>query len=328
MRESYDKLRRMRSFVPALFLIPSLILGNNLGNNFITNKNIINNKENRETHILKLEPNGNSNSIYPGILYLREEEEPKPDSITYIVQGGDTLWNISRKYGVPIDTIVSYNEIKNPNLIYVGQKLKIPLGNQPLPTSTPTIQPSQSNINTALSRLAEEGIHLTVYIVSKNSEGIHLEVYKDLVNRRIAATVGPDEGIDTSSVPNYPNIVFLMSGYENRSPSFLYLLLRHEWWHTIQASNNPNMANDFTENNSGKRFGPYGAFSEACAEVYGGDVTTGYRDLELKLILKEFDKNLVDKACAGNISAYLKLVNQVVQKLGPGKFERMFPPYN
>ena len=45
--------------------------------------------------------------------------------ITYTIKRGDTLWGISRKYGVSIQNIVSWNNIKNPNLIYAGNTIVI-----------------------------------------------------------------------------------------------------------------------------------------------------------------------------------------------------------
>lgn len=45
--------------------------------------------------------------------------------IEYVVQRGDTLWDIARKYGTTIEEIVSINKLKNRNLIYIGQKLEI-----------------------------------------------------------------------------------------------------------------------------------------------------------------------------------------------------------
>ena len=45
--------------------------------------------------------------------------------IMYKIQWGDTLWSISRKYGVSIATLVRINRIKNPNLIYAGRYLKV-----------------------------------------------------------------------------------------------------------------------------------------------------------------------------------------------------------
>ncbi len=49
----------------------------------------------------------------------------------YAVRPGDTLWSISRRTGVPIRTLVGINKIKNPDLIYAGELLK--LGGQKSP---------------------------------------------------------------------------------------------------------------------------------------------------------------------------------------------------
>lgn len=46
-------------------------------------------------------------------------------TITYTVQKGDTLTAIAKKYGTTVAAIVAENNIKNPNLIRVGQKLRI-----------------------------------------------------------------------------------------------------------------------------------------------------------------------------------------------------------
>lgn len=45
--------------------------------------------------------------------------------ITYTVKRGDTLSAIAKKYGTTVKAIAAENGIKNKNLIYVGQKLKI-----------------------------------------------------------------------------------------------------------------------------------------------------------------------------------------------------------
>lgn len=46
--------------------------------------------------------------------------------IIYDVVSGDTLSAIARKYGTTYQVLAQYNGIANPNLIYVGQKIKIP----------------------------------------------------------------------------------------------------------------------------------------------------------------------------------------------------------
>ena len=51
---------------------------------------------------------------------------PAPAVRSYVVQPGDTLYRISIQFGVSTDSIMRLNNIGNPNLIYVGQTLRIP----------------------------------------------------------------------------------------------------------------------------------------------------------------------------------------------------------
>ena len=46
-------------------------------------------------------------------------------NVTYTVQKGDTLYAIAKKFNVSISTLVSLNNIKDPNYIVVGQVLII-----------------------------------------------------------------------------------------------------------------------------------------------------------------------------------------------------------
>ena len=48
------------------------------------------------------------------------------EEIWHVVRPGETLTSIARMYGVSVDDIVAANGITNPNLIYVGQRLRIP----------------------------------------------------------------------------------------------------------------------------------------------------------------------------------------------------------
>ncbi len=45
--------------------------------------------------------------------------------IIYVVQSGDTLWDLAKKFNTTVDDIVGLNDIENPDLIYPGQKLLI-----------------------------------------------------------------------------------------------------------------------------------------------------------------------------------------------------------
>ena len=75
-------------------------------------------------------------------LDLKKKEEPKPEPtpaptpeptpapsdeyITYTVTKGDTLSGIAYRYGTTYQKLAEINGILNPNIINVGQKLKIP----------------------------------------------------------------------------------------------------------------------------------------------------------------------------------------------------------
>ena len=61
--------------------------------------------------------NNSNNNINPP-----KNAEP----IIYTVKAGDNLWNISRKYGVSVEVIISVNNLKEKDLLSLGQKLEIP----------------------------------------------------------------------------------------------------------------------------------------------------------------------------------------------------------
>ncbi|NLK98308.1 DUF3794 and LysM peptidoglycan-binding domain-containing protein [Defluviitalea saccharophila] len=48
-----------------------------------------------------------------------------PSLIIYIVQNGDTLWKIAKKYNATIEELTTINDIENPEKLYPGQKLLI-----------------------------------------------------------------------------------------------------------------------------------------------------------------------------------------------------------
>lgn len=52
--------------------------------------------------------------------------EQPADGNVYVVKSGDTLSGIAAKYGTTYKALADYNNISNPNLINVGQKIKIP----------------------------------------------------------------------------------------------------------------------------------------------------------------------------------------------------------
>jgi LysM repeat protein len=74
-------------------------------------------------------------------------------TVTYIVQRGDTLYSIARRYGTTVEAIAVANGIANPNLIRVGQTLAIPSSGSPPPPSggtTYVVQPGDNLFRIAL----------------------------------------------------------------------------------------------------------------------------------------------------------------------------------
>ncbi len=65
----------------------------------------------------------------PNLIYVNQTLQIPGESSayrTYTVRPGDTLWGISRMYGVTVNQIAELNGIRNPNLIYPGQVFQIP----------------------------------------------------------------------------------------------------------------------------------------------------------------------------------------------------------
>jgi murein DD-endopeptidase MepM/ murein hydrolase activator NlpD len=62
-------------------------------------------------------------------------QEPTPEPPVYVVQPGDTLFRIAERFGSTVEAIVNANDIVDPSLIEVGQRLLIP-------TATPELVPT------------------------------------------------------------------------------------------------------------------------------------------------------------------------------------------
>ena len=70
------------------------------------------------------------------------EAKPTPTPLreyVYVVQAGDTLYSLARRFGVDLQTLAAYNQLADPRKIYVGQPLRIPLSD-----TRPTASATQS----------------------------------------------------------------------------------------------------------------------------------------------------------------------------------------
>jgi len=67
---------------------------------------------------------------------------PPAAETVHVVQPGENLFRIALKYNLPTAYLATYNGITNPNVIYVGQRLRIPAGAAPAAAATATPMPA------------------------------------------------------------------------------------------------------------------------------------------------------------------------------------------
>lgn len=83
---------------------------------------------------------------------------PPPTSGTYVVQSGDTLRKIAARTGTSVSAILAVNpQIKNQNLIYVGQVINLPSGGAPPPPPPPPPTPKPVEDGYSTVKIAYKG---------------------------------------------------------------------------------------------------------------------------------------------------------------------------
>ncbi|UCZ52158.1 LysM peptidoglycan-binding domain-containing protein [Bacillus shivajii] len=70
----------------------------------------------------------------------------------HTVHPGETLWSIANRYNVSLDALMQVNTIHHPNILYIGQTLRIPIHPQ---TSVKT-EPVSEDIALRVSRLEKQ----------------------------------------------------------------------------------------------------------------------------------------------------------------------------
>ena len=76
---------------------------------------------------------------------LKQDPTPTPETTTYVVQTGDTLFAIAEAFGIPVDLLAQANGISDPSVISIGQTLIIPPPPEPAAPSIPyQIQPGDT----------------------------------------------------------------------------------------------------------------------------------------------------------------------------------------
>lgn len=119
----------------------------------------------------------------PGVAVTPLPTPAPPTPILHTVQSGETLGALAQRYGVTVDDIMRANDLTDPNVLSVGQQLRIPVGGfNPTPTSTPesvvptplptaTRDPNLAPPNLTIREVKTPGVLETEGVVLVNSGG-------------------------------------------------------------------------------------------------------------------------------------------------------------
>lgn len=91
-------------------------------NGFIDNSTDANNL--KSSAFLDKVANGHVNALIQ-IFGLKKKKQTNTSGSTYTVKSGDTLSHIAQRFNTTVDKLVADNNISNPNLINIGQKLVV-----------------------------------------------------------------------------------------------------------------------------------------------------------------------------------------------------------
>lgn len=103
----------------------------------------------------------------------------------YIVKSGDTLSKIAGMFGTSVAKLVALNDIKNPNLIYPGQKIKLPGGKYKTLTDAAASQYARAVINGLYGNYPYRRPALKKALINDGYRGTETELSKiqDAVNK-------------------------------------------------------------------------------------------------------------------------------------------------
>jgi LysM repeat protein len=135
----------------------------------------------------------------------------------YIVQTGDTLAKIAARYHTTVSALMALNGLSNPNVIWVGQRLRVGKGGgaiSPGPT-TPPVSGGKGrwiDVNLSKQRLTAYQGNTPVFstLVSTGLPGTPTVVGRFRINTKLTSTRMRGPGYD---LPNVPYTMYFYKGY-------------------------------------------------------------------------------------------------------------------
>lgn len=117
-----------------------------------------------------VEANGlDSNNIVPGLaLYIPNGQLPIR---LYEIKSGDTLWSIAIRYNTTIDNIIDANPQMDLNLLFIGQKIRIPSPNKARIQTLGFVVPYSIDALESVNKTANSLTYLAIVAYSFLEEG-------------------------------------------------------------------------------------------------------------------------------------------------------------
>jgi LysM repeat protein len=121
------------------------------------------------------------------------KQENKPKNVYVVIKKNDTLTKIAKKHNSSYVRIFNANKkIKNPNIIYPGDKLRIPANNEKLPKRIIGFSVQNKVVSNNKSQLYSVN---SKYSSSKKSSGVNASIWDKLA----ACESGGNWGINTGN---------------------------------------------------------------------------------------------------------------------------------
>ncbi|NOU64882.1 LysM peptidoglycan-binding domain-containing protein [Paenibacillus sp. LMG 31461] len=144
-----------------------------------------------------------------GLTFLMGANAAFASTGTHTVAGNDTMWLISKKYGVSLTSLIKANpQIANPNMIWSGMKLNIPGSTGTTVATKPQVTPAPTQSNFAsqvVTLVNQERTKAGLKPLTSNSAltAMALDKAKDMYNNGYFDHTSPTYGSPFDMMSSY-----------------------------------------------------------------------------------------------------------------------------